>query len=173
MSNTRTGGLGSGAKAALVAGTAAIVAVSSFLLTQDDERGISMPSLPVTSAPVLSTPSPDSTRAQKSPPPHQTSGSVAALTAAPITPTTNPCWPTRTRPCIPPATWQSIKSPPPFDAPVRFGREDGGMWIWIKAGEPSRPCNDQERSRRGYDRACAAKIGDPLYSTMRFTVVSE
>lgn len=70
--------------------------------------------------------------------------------------------------CSPPATFTYVNAPPPFNAPVRFGREfrKGGVrvWSWIKAGEPSRPCTAQEIAQgEGYKRACNAKIGEELY----------
>lgn len=71
-------------------------------------------------------------------------------------------------PCTPPATLQLPTAPVPFDAPTRFGypsrRGNEATHVWLKAGEPSRPCTPAEaKNGSAYRVACAAKIGDPFY----------
>lgn len=75
--------------------------------------------------------------------------------------------------CMAPATWRSTCSPPPFDAPVRYGGEvlvSGQVyWLWIKDGEPSAPCTaKQATDGASYQFACTARIGEPLYRRTRF-----
>ncbi len=75
--------------------------------------------------------------------------------------------------CVPPATYQLPRSEPPFDAPVRYGGEikigNHIHWLWLKAAEPSRPCTAAEIAQgQEYKRACAAKIGDVLYTLRRW-----
>ena len=75
-------------------------------------------------------------------------------------------------PCTPPQTWRSL-SPPPFDAPVRFGGNTKiageTYWLWLKDGESTTACTAAQRAERGaYGRACARAVGDPLYMTQPF-----
>lgn len=79
--------------------------------------------------------------------------------------------------CEPPATYVSktAQTPDPFDAPVRFGgaiTEQGvTRWLWIKTGEPSRPCSAAQLAGSDhYAKGCHTRIGDVLYSTRAFLV---
>lgn len=86
---------------------------------------------------------------------------------------TEPCVAARRDPCVPPATYTSEKSPVPYNAPVRYGgisASPKSYWLWIKDGEV-RPCTGAESAR--YPKACAARVGDVLYQTAPFRVVSE
>ena len=75
-------------------------------------------------------------------------------------------------PCTPPTTYVSVNSPVPFNAPVKFGREikvaGNTMWVWVKDGEPPRPCTSAEAKLSGYKTACEAEIGEELYVTVPF-----
>jgi hypothetical protein len=87
--------------------------------------------------------------------------------------------------CPPPASFAYTSAAVPFNAPVRFGGAVGTplqpIWLWIKTGEPSRPCGiiTQVNRRSGakvtaHERdiysifrpnPCDARIGDVLFST--------
>jgi hypothetical protein len=81
--------------------------------------------------------------------------------------------------CTPPATFTSLNSPVPFNAPVRFSHSEGNkgvrsseMWVWIKTAEPPRPCNAADRAKGPeYQRACNTPIGQPFYYTRPFRII--
>jgi hypothetical protein len=68
--------------------------------------------------------------------------------------------------------WQMNCAPVPFDAPVvKCGAENNGTWPWrwCKAGPSRRECVDVERNEEAaYGRACQAREGEVLYTTMPF-----
>lgn len=91
-----------------------------------------------------------------------------------------PC--ARAERCDPPPTGTFCRTPP-FDAPVTYGGEikmpgdrpastPGGdvYWMWMKAGEPSRPCTVQETGQSWIKGACAKRVGELLYLSARFKV---
>src|SRR5687768_2395219 len=70
--------------------------------------------------------------------------------------------------CIPPATWQSEESLPPFNAKVRFVKEikKSGviMWQWAIVTESRCSAN----SPKGYEEYCLKKSGDVLFENLPF-----
>lgn len=76
-------------------------------------------------------------------------------------------------PCIPPATYRTPNAKPPFDMPLKYGYvgKIGGQdsFIWLKGGEPSRPCTAAEaKNGSAYKMLCAARIGDPVVILPQF-----
>ena len=79
-------------------------------------------------------------------------------------------------PCDPPAgVFVYEAAPVPFNAPVRFSRawtEKGQtLWLFVKAGEPPRPCTAEAASDgASYERACRTVIGEEMFITQAFLV---
>jgi hypothetical protein len=77
-------------------------------------------------------------------------------------------------PCVPPATFTYKATRPPVNTIlVRYGGETKfppKYWLWIKAGEPATPCTAAQKAAQSTAAECAAKIGDPLFITMPFTL---
>lgn len=74
--------------------------------------------------------------------------------------------------CTPPTGNVVLGQLPPYDAPVKFGSEvkrgRDVTWLWVRVGNPSKPCTTQQATGKDpHDPiACKVKVGEVLLATM-------